>query len=455
MDGLALRISPAAATFSSLPLPLAQRVFLALPPDARGRASCVCRAWRDALADPSLWTRLDMTLVRSEFHAEQLRYAAVLCGAAGRARRQLRELDLSQRYVSEIDLLPVLTANAGSLRELHLSGTCHDDITKVVAAAPLLQVLKAEGVACTWYVAPRLLRAEPPAAALQMLDRLTVDFQGGADTCFHGPGRVGPVVAALADTTLQPKLSRLHIVCADVARPTLMAGLVDAALARRLRELMLVHCAPPAAAPLARLLTEGSLDAFISSRSYRYPGTHECYSAQQWHGMPLLDATGVALVADALRVNTTLTKLDLFCAHLCEDVSVAGSLLGALVGHPRLRELRISGEEPTTPEGRDAFGASLAALIAADAPALQVLECSRDHLDDAGLTPIVEALARNRHLRELNVGNNGMSEAFARERLLPAVRANTTLRELNCAVYISTGPAAEAQELVRCRGQHG
>jgi hypothetical protein len=52
------RNSADAATFASLPLPLAQRVLLALPPDARGRACCVCRAWRDALAEPSLWTRL-------------------------------------------------------------------------------------------------------------------------------------------------------------------------------------------------------------------------------------------------------------------------------------------------------------------------------------------------------------------------------------------------------------
>jgi len=65
----ALRISRDAATFASLPLPLAQRIFLALPADARGRASCVCRAWRDALAEPALWTRLDMSLVRAFTYA--------------------------------------------------------------------------------------------------------------------------------------------------------------------------------------------------------------------------------------------------------------------------------------------------------------------------------------------------------------------------------------------------
>jgi hypothetical protein len=67
----------------------------------------------------------------------------------------------------------------------------------------------------------------------------------------------------------------------------------------------------------------------------------------------------------------------------------------------------------------------------------------------------VEALPLNRHLRTLNLRFDSMSEAFARERLLPAVRANTTLRELECGNYV-TGPAAtEAEELVRVREQRG
>ena len=67
-----------AATFVALQLPLMRLVFLALPPDARGRACCVCRAWRDALAEPALWTRLDMCLVP----VDGQRFLAVLRGAA-------------------------------------------------------------------------------------------------------------------------------------------------------------------------------------------------------------------------------------------------------------------------------------------------------------------------------------------------------------------------------------
>ena len=105
-----------AVTFASLPLSLLRLVFLALPADARGRASCVSRGWRDTLAEPSLWTCLDMSLV----HVEEQRFHAILHGAVACGRGQLQQLDLSQHRVTWGVLLPVLTANAGSLRKLHL-----------------------------------------------------------------------------------------------------------------------------------------------------------------------------------------------------------------------------------------------------------------------------------------------------------------------------------------------
>jgi hypothetical protein len=129
--------------------------------------------------------------------------------------------------------------------------------------------------------------------------------------------------------------------------------------------------------------------------------------------------------------------------------------MGALVGHRSLRELQITGEGHTTVEAVRVFSAALAALIAADAPALHVLRCGDYSLGDAGLATIVEALPLNRHLRTLDVSNSGMTEACARERLLPAVRANTTLRELKCThdMLRPTAAQAEAEELVRRRWQ--
>ena len=451
-DAVANRIVPDEATFASLPLPLAQRIFLALPADDRGRASCVCRAWRDVLDDTSLWTRLDMSLVREFLLHEHERYFAMLRGAAGRARGQLRHLDLSQQrscYMTELQ--PVLAANAGSLRELHLHtlwpklGGLYSGATlcEVLRAAPLLQVLTTEFAHCFSEDAPRLLRAEPPFAPLLQL-------RGTLVVCFYRDDRVvgrmedvAPFAAALADAALQPALLRVCVEEADTAQPALMGALVDAALARRLHEFTMKLCTPPAAAPLARLLADGSLAVLeINSLSGALAGT------------PLFDAAGAALVADALRVNTTLTKLLLYGAHMCVDVCVVIALLDALVGHPSLREFQIQGE-CTPAEGRSAFGTALAALIAADAPVLQTLGCFDTSLADAGLEPIVEALPLNHHLRKLIMGYNGMSNAFACERLQPAVRVNMTLRELECDDSYPVPAATKAAKLVRRRGMRG
>jgi hypothetical protein len=43
---------------------------------------------------------------------------------------------------------------------------------------------------------------------------------------------------------------------------------------------------------------------------------------------------------------------------------------------------------------------------------------------------LIDALPRNTHLRKLNLEVNGCTEAFMRDRLLPAVRANTSLQHL-------------------------
>jgi hypothetical protein len=158
----------------------------------------------------------------------------------------------------------VLAANAGSLRELHLCSVYNmgrdarglPTVKPVVAAAPLLQVLTVEHVVCGFGDALWMLRAEPPYAALQM-HSLSVRC-GGADDHFD------LFVAALAYVTLQPALSHLYNSSAvNVSQPALMGALVDAVLARRLRKLMLDHCSPPAAAPLACLLAEGSLAALV------------------------------------------------------------------------------------------------------------------------------------------------------------------------------------------------
>jgi hypothetical protein len=80
-------------------------------------------------------------------------------------------------------------------------------------------------------------------------------------------------------------------------------------------------------------------------------------------------------------------------------------------------------------------GAALGALVAADAPALQELHLTFMNLDDGGLFPLCQALPRNTHLRKLNVSHTRFTTEFAALRLLPAVQANNSLRELKARIH--------------------
>ena len=159
----------------------------------------------------------------------------------------------------------------------------------LAAAAPGLHALEAR-LSCYPEVAARLLRAEPPLTALR-LRGLNVS----ASSNFAVP-RLGPLFAALADTALQPTLTELALDYVHVRQPDVAAALVDCALARRLSSLKLFRGTPVPAEQVARLLTGGSL----AELSFMDTG---------WTGDAFLDAQGAALVAAALRANTTLRKL--------------------------------------------------------------------------------------------------------------------------------------------------
>ncbi len=66
--------------------------------------------------------------------------------------------------------------------------------------------------------------------------------------------------------------------------------------------------------------------------------------------------------------------------------------------------------------------------------------------------PLVDALPANTHLQTLLFGEVTASAAFLRERLLPAVRANASLKRLEIAVTgEGENDAREAQEIVSSR----
>jgi hypothetical protein len=195
------------------------------------------------------------------------------------------------------------------------------------------------------------------------------------------------------------------------------------------------HLSPVSAPALVRLLGSGTLT--------------ELHICQIWD--QILDGPSATQVGNALRANSTLTSF-MFQASMWRNMDAVAALLGALTGHRSLRKLTLF-------SGLLEVGAAagtaplLGLLVAANAPALTDLDVSNSSLGDAGLRPLLDALPANTHLRTLNVTHNGMSAAFARDVLLPAVRNNTSLRQL--AAYAPYGQenafTREAEALVAAR----
>jgi hypothetical protein len=145
----------------------------------------------------------------------------------------------------------------------------------------------------------------------------------------------------------------------------------------------------------------------------------------------LLDEPAAALLGAALLANTTLTTLTLDNV-ISHDAAAAVVLLRSLKAHPSLRTLGITNTR-FADDGHVTF-AALGELVAANAPALTELDVCECNLGDEGLGLLVDALAANTHLRVLNCSENGMSSAFAHDRLPTAVRANNGLRQLTTAM---------------------
>jgi hypothetical protein len=402
---------------ASLPHALVLFIFSLVPVDQRLRCLEVCKGWYATLHERSLWTRLDMSATAGLARPAT---EALLRAAAARACGQIQALHLTDCVaITHEVLLAVARANAGTLTELRMEGsggryagvlTFIREVEEVLGAAPRLRLLAAD-VYCTFAVAHRLLRNEGVFAALRMrklqLSVATADGEAG-------------VVALAADLAAHACLANVHLHGAPLDTLAALDAVVDAALTLRLPSLMLVDChVTPASAPaLARLLSGGALTELYVLNDTRQ----------------LLDQPAAALIADALRANSTLTSLKLVSCSFWRDAAAAALILGALTAHRSLRTLDLSinyilpGDQQSP-----ALGAALGALVAANAAALHELHLSYVTYFDAGLLalgPLVDALPFNTHLRTLNLDRTRWTDDFARDRLLPAVRANTSLRRL-------------------------
>jgi hypothetical protein len=393
-------------------------IFSLLPVDCRLRCIEVCRGWRSVLLERSLWTQLDLRAasgvrVPTAYAMRGVgQLNALLRCAAARTGGALHSLHVDTTAVSYEALMEVVTANAGALRELH----AHDDVFQgfhlqraeaLLVAAPQLHVFATSVDVAAGVVAAvrRALRNEAPFGPLRVR-HLRANLRGVDED---------GVVAFAVDVAAHASLARLTLISAWLDAPAALDAVVDAALARRMHAVSLEQChLRNASAPaLARLLGGGTLTKLRCT------------------GFDVLNEPAtLVLLAAALRANATLTSLSLIEADVFDDPAAAAELLGALTGHASLRVLCLQ-HNGVDAASRAAVGAALGALVAANAPALTKLDVSQCGLGDDGLRPLFQALPANTHLLALSCFGNGITEAFARDVLLPAVRANTSLRTLH------------------------
>jgi hypothetical protein len=416
--------APAASFVSVLPHALSLNIFARLPVDMRARCMAVCPAWGTTLADVSLWTRVDLSDGSGVTCTAK---DAALRGASGLARGGLTALDVSDSEISHAALLDVVTANAGALRELSVYlvqtegwksflGANEPIVELLVDAAPNLSCLHAERLICGSTEARSLLRNEPPFGPLRARS-VRVTF---AWVDLHAAPAGVPVHEVMADVAQHASLSALDVSYASLDTPGFTA-VVDVVLSRRFRSLELSTCtlAPGSVPSLARLLRDGAL--------------MELYIDEINEELDFLDAASAPLLCDALRANSTLTSLYLG-AGVWMDAAISAALLGALTAHPSLREVACCDwhfEEVFADAGDIIIvGAALGALVAANAPALRSLSLMNARINDAGLRPLLDALPSNRRLTELDIRGNRLTQECVRDVLLPAVRANLSLRSL-------------------------
>jgi hypothetical protein len=402
-----------------------------VPVDTRLRCCEVSAGWCDFLAtERSLWTALDVSPSSGVTHAVT---DALLRCAAAKAGGALTALDVSGcEQLSHAALLDVLNDNADSLLELRMDKVYTSlnaaGAEVLLSTATRLQRLVSEldddmpGVL-------RVLSGERVFEPLRLTE-LCVYAVGAADA------QLRAFAAAVAAYALSPLFSGLKLTGASLDAPGALDAVVDAVLANsQVHDLRLTSCRlSPASVPsLARLLGGSALTSL------------SIYG----QGVQLLDAPAAALLGGALRTNGALHSLSLRDVALGRDGYAAMALLTSLIGHPSLREVDVAFNE-VGPAHAACVGAALSALVAANAPALQTLDVCGCELGDAGLRPLFDALPRNSHLRALYVSRNSMSEAFARDVLLPAVRANTSLTELDVGGGGDTS-ASEAEQFVTRR----
>ena len=387
------------APFDALPEPVLRLILLALPVDARARAACVCRAWLALLSDPSLWHVLDLTPAGGV--ADERLTDTLVTGAVERCAGQMRVLSLNSTpapipLVEGEYLAELLAYHGAELQQLNtVAIVTVEELDSLLDAAPRLQAINA-GVAGQCDDLLPILRNEPPYGPLRV-SALEIDGFGAA----HAATLPALIAAVRAHESLN------GLILEDTDPPRAVNSLLVAVVQRSVSWLILNNCSLDAesVSALARLLQRGSLtDLRIMCAGF--PHAQEASS-------PVLCA--------ALQTCRMLTYLEVeLNPEGGANRRTVAELLDAAAALPALEYLILDG---SVFEDRAAAGHALGALLRADLPNLRTVCVHNCHLGDEGLAPLLDGLAANTHLREVQCNANDVSPAFMRDRLAPALAA--------------------------------
>jgi hypothetical protein len=302
-------------------------------------------------------------------------------------------------------------------------------VEELLAAAPLLRVLECDvDLDCdneALAPVPRLL-VEPRFAAVRLCSFKIEGSRAQLD--------VAAVVVRLA---LHASLTLLELCDVQLDSQPELDTVIDLAISQ-LHRLWLFGCnLSPASLPaLARLLERGSGSEGGSLTELVIDNNHSL----------LLVGAGVPAFCAALRASR-LDNLVLSGVSLFDSLEDGLAVVAACTGHPTLRDLNLSYNHVNA-VAAPAIGAALAALVAAES-ALRLLYVSYCNLGDDAVRPLFAAVAGSTRLQMLHCYGNDISAECARNAVLPAVQANTSLREL----YLDEDIAElqQAEDLVRAR----
>ena len=317
-------------TLASLSAETLREVLVRLPVDARARAAAVCRAWRDLLVDPSLWTRLDLSYTGCVPFTRITN--ATLRGAAAKARGGLSALYVDERDELTHDaLLEVVTANSGALTDLSCLGVAlnQEKLEAVLHAAQLLREFRANPPIVSDVAVGRMLRNEPPFGPLRMGSTL------GVGTPW--PSEETAMRSFATEMSAHPfsQLS-VFVLYAPPFEDGAFDALVDVILAQRLKTFTIheLQSVIPASS-LAHMLGSKTL---ISLDIKGGAGNQTQLISGMLNAEPSLTA--------ALRSNTTLSFFGLKATGIFSDAAVAEALIRALTAHPTINIRSISEQKP-------------------------------------------------------------------------------------------------------------